>query len=952
MFDAGSIIAKFKVEDSGFTKRIKEAGNSIDGMQSRIDRLQKLVNKSDFGSARFQNLSSALKQAQADMAKMSGRAEATTGTMNALRNAVGAIGIAAFGKSVVDITARFEKYNAVLKNSLGTQEDAAKAMELIQNFASKTPFSVDELIASYIKFINRGLKPTKEELTALGDIASSQGKSFDQLTEAILDATQGEFERLKEFGIRASSAGDQVQLAFKGVNLEVAKTPEAINEALIQLGKMEGVAGSMAAISDTLEGQISNLGDSFDSLQVTLGQALAPIMKTVISILANMIQGTTEFIQNNKELIKQIAQVVAIMVSLVSGFKAFNMIMVGLPAVISSVGRALTVAFGPTSLAITGIALLVTYIINARNELQKFREDAIKTAGQKIAPQDLDSAITKLQAFNREFGNKGVIQATSIDTMNRLNQQIKELSSALQMTESDFRKAFISGGGGAVVVAKTEIAKATEELRKMKNEANSTGEKITTAFKGGQISVGNLKNELQETTNQLQNQDSEWDRLNNNFKNAIASMNLGGSATNAWGAGMEMLGYAAQKVQQFVSNSLSVALENMMQRLQNQMQNIQQRMRILDTFATVMARKLQEEQERELKAAEEQSQKEIEIFKSQEDEKLNALKEAERQKLEALKQSLIAQQSIGNQSLQQRLHELEAEKQAFLQNKRNEFLLEQQQILASVESQKNKQLALQANEQDWLKYLEQINKEYSDKEIEIINDTKSETEIRNAEAKAELERQEAESKAKIEAEEKASNERIQAEEKRQADKLAQIKKRQEEQKREQDKKTALAKYILDVAALEIQKQVARAQATMQLAQGVMSAVSQAPSTFGASLALIPLMYSTYAMSMAAIGSQFVVPPAELFMEDGGVIGGKRHMNGGTRMGSIEAERGELFVNRTRTQELFNWMDNGMSMGGVVVYIQPGAFQGVGDLSDESVEIIGRKIGEQISRRSF
>ena len=72
-------------------------------------------------------------------------------------------------------------------------------MNMLKDFAKKTPYELTELTESFIKFTNRGIKVTANELTKFGDLASSQGKSFDQLTEAVLDATGGDFERLKEF---------------------------------------------------------------------------------------------------------------------------------------------------------------------------------------------------------------------------------------------------------------------------------------------------------------------------------------------------------------------------------------------------------------------------------------------------------------------------------------------------------------------------------------------------------------------------------------------------------------------------------------------------------------------------------------------------------------------------------------------------------------------------------
>jgi hypothetical protein len=207
-----------------------------------------------------------------------------------------------FGKEIFETTAKFEKYETVLTTALGSQGEAAEAMSQIKKIAAETPFSVDELTNSYIKYVNRGLTPTMEEMTKLGDIASSQGKSFEQLTEAVLDAGTGEFERLKEFGIQASKSGDQVALSFKGVNETVAFTPEAIQGAILAFGEMEGVVGGMAAISSTLEGRVSNLGDQFDNLKLILGDALMPAFDWLLGALKDGLTFVTDLITGNSAL--------------------------------------------------------------------------------------------------------------------------------------------------------------------------------------------------------------------------------------------------------------------------------------------------------------------------------------------------------------------------------------------------------------------------------------------------------------------------------------------------------------------------------------------------------------------------------------------------------------------------------------------------------------------------
>lgn len=212
------------------------------------------------------------------------------------------IGISALGKQIFDVTAEFQKLQAVLTNTLGSNSLALAALNDIKTFAAQTPFGVQELTASFVKLANQGFKPTIEQLRQLGDIAASQGKSFDQLTEAIIDAQTGEFERLKEFGIRASKEGDRVTFTFKGVKQQVDFTNESIRNYILSLGEAEGVSGSMAAISQTLGGQVSNLGDSFDNLFNALGSSSTGILSYVLTQLSQAVSFVAEILNDANAL--------------------------------------------------------------------------------------------------------------------------------------------------------------------------------------------------------------------------------------------------------------------------------------------------------------------------------------------------------------------------------------------------------------------------------------------------------------------------------------------------------------------------------------------------------------------------------------------------------------------------------------------------------------------------
>lgn len=954
MFDAGSVIARFKADTSGFDSSLKKAGGTIDGLQSRIDRLQKLVNKSDIGSERFKNLSAELERTKSAMDRV-------TGSSNLLMKSLSAAAILSVGNAVVQTSAKFEKYNAVLTNSLQSQTKAAAAMALIEKIAAKTPFSVDELTASYIKFINRGISPTEEELIKLGDVAASQGKSFDQLTEAILDATSGEFERLKEFGIRASAAGDQVQIAFRGVNLEVAKTPEAIQEAIVSLGGLEGVSGSMAAISGTLEGRFSNLGDATDQLKKNIGDALAPAVKTVTELLIRLVSSTATFVKDNKELISTIAILVGSFVALKGSVALFTTILATVGPLFTSTGVAAAAAFGPASLAYLAIAGIVALMYNldsaakaARESIAKISQELNKggsvTQAQKSSLEGLASALVNVEknsasarVVQQQFA-KAVDEAKGIMPEYRAQLKLWSESAISSKSAAESLKTEIS----KLDVAQKENTKTTKayssELKKTGSGLETTVEEINKAAQGATNSFGGF---VEKTINGVESILKAFDE---NFE----------------GLSEEVKAFIVQ-ISNAIGEIAAAGINNFFQRMQNQLQSAQRKIQAFRTLASVFSEYLRRQQEREYNEAKLRLDKELEEYKKREEEKLNAVRDAERAKVEALEAAKLQRDALADQEIADAMARLEQEKQAFIAQQRLIFEQRQANLIANAETQAQERLAKEANEQDWLAFLERVNSDYLERQKEITQTIRDEQVRENETATVAIENQNAESNSIIEKEEKESAERIRQEEQKQADELVAIKQRQELEKRNAEKVTAALRYTLEVAALEIQKQTARASAALTFAQATAAAVLAGISITAAlapyaglaaiaiggttTLALGALAASTYSLQMASIGSQFVVPPAELFLEDGGVVGGRRHSNGGTQMGGIEAERRELFIDRGRTARLFEWMDNGMG-GGVTINMYEGAFQGVGDLSDASIQIIGEKLGRVVERRSY
>lgn len=253
-----------------------------------------------------------LKQGGEDLAKPT-MWQKITGGVNSIGGAFKAmmalqvIGyIIEIGRTIFEATAKMEKFEKVLTTALGDNRLAKESLAAIKQMAKDTVFTVEELTDGYVKMINRGLRPSQQEMVALADLAASQGKTFDQLVEGLLDAGTAEFERLKEFGTRASKAGDQVTFSFKDAQLELVNTgkgfdvmdkatgkvintfknqEDATMGVLTALGTMQGVAGQNADMMTTLDGRTSNLQDSFFDLAANLGEDLRPAFIAIFDLI-------------------------------------------------------------------------------------------------------------------------------------------------------------------------------------------------------------------------------------------------------------------------------------------------------------------------------------------------------------------------------------------------------------------------------------------------------------------------------------------------------------------------------------------------------------------------------------------------------------------------------------------------------------------------------------------
>ena len=175
-------------------------------------------------------------------------------------------------KKLVEVNREFGILKAGLETATGSAQGANDAFIALQDFAKTTPYDLAQATSAFTQLVNLGLTPSERALKSYGDTSAALGKDLKQMVEAVADAATGEFERLKEFGIKSKNQGDTIAFTFKGTTETVKNNAAAIEEYLIKLGEVN-FDGAMKKRMDSLDGAIANLGDSWDAFFYQLGQS-------------------------------------------------------------------------------------------------------------------------------------------------------------------------------------------------------------------------------------------------------------------------------------------------------------------------------------------------------------------------------------------------------------------------------------------------------------------------------------------------------------------------------------------------------------------------------------------------------------------------------------------------------------------------------------------------------
>lgn len=340
---------------------------------------------------------------QQDMDKAKKTVDSAMGSVESSINRVttalgaiaGALSVQAFTTKLIQVQREFDILNSSLITVTGSSRNAEIEFAWIKNFAATTPFSLAEVTSAFIKMKALGLDASAEALKSYGNTASAMGKSLDQLIEAVADAATGEFERLKEFGIKANAEGDRVTLTFRGVSTNIGKNAAEITQYLRSIGEVD-FAGAMENRANTLDGAISNLGDTWDELFRTINKGLfGDILLDSVRGLTTLLSGLGSGITTLGDAIERNKTQLMIWAAIFTG----GALLAALPLITAAVGAlttgviALSAAFAanPVALAIMAVTAAAVPAVNAISAMVAENKKA-ETATKRVYETEQERA--------------------------------------------------------------------------------------------------------------------------------------------------------------------------------------------------------------------------------------------------------------------------------------------------------------------------------------------------------------------------------------------------------------------------------------------------------------------------------------------------------------------------------------------------------------------------------
>ena len=215
-----------------------------------------------------------------------------------VRNALAGLGAGLVIRNLVNTGKEIEGLKVRLKFLFGSVEEGAKAFDKMAEFASRVPFSLQEIQAGSgnLAVVAKDADELAHLMEIAGNVAAATGLDFQTTAEQIqrsFSAGIGAADLFRDRGVRA-------MLGFQaGATVSIEETKEAFNKVFGAGGEF---GGTTDALAQTLEGTLSMIGDKIFNFKKELLDA------GFFAELKRQFGDLDKFLQDNAESLDELAR--------------------------------------------------------------------------------------------------------------------------------------------------------------------------------------------------------------------------------------------------------------------------------------------------------------------------------------------------------------------------------------------------------------------------------------------------------------------------------------------------------------------------------------------------------------------------------------------------------------------------------------------------------------------
>ena len=415
--------------------------------------------------------------------QVQGNVEKTKQSVVNLKNALISLGVGAVLKSFVDVGKEAESLQTRFKFLFGSVEEGAIALDNLTKFASKVPFSLDQIsrASGNLAVVAKDADDLNRILEITGNVAAVTGLDFETTASQIQRSFSGGIasaDIFRERGVRAL-------LGFKqGATITAEETVRRFEELFSGDGEF---ASATKDLAQTLEGTLSMLGDKYFKFQKDVASGFFDELKSEFNSLDTFLQ---EYENEISDIGRGLGGILAQSIRTVGGairfinenieiFKALGLgaLAFGATKAFISLGTALATA---TSNLISFNAIFsrnfIGVLVAGGVVLAKFSGLLDKVFGQE-GEDDIQTYTSRLATLNIQLlGVKDTLQKTNTDDVLTDFQKISEAGNSILKNIEPLKDEI-----------REEIKALKQQKRLIEDIEKSTGRTADIEFFGGDL---------------------------------------------------------------------------------------------------------------------------------------------------------------------------------------------------------------------------------------------------------------------------------------------------------------------------------------------------------------------------------------------------------------------------------------------------------------------------------